>query len=195
MHPKEKGPLLDALRLTSPCVIPSQALLPLAIDGDEASQITTVANEWCRAVQDAADAPAGAAPAQREGWHVFTDDGPLVPRRDTGWYKFEEGKDLRQSSAASGTHLHGVTGTRAPALQHSIWPVRGVSPLEVTNAQWTEGVVSQSSPFPDGENVISVTFSANVPLGPAQVRQRRLVPAFSLAIRHRAWRLYSHLLL
>ena len=105
------------------------------------------------------------------------------------------GGDFNSHLGADAFETHGVTGTRAPALQHSIWPVRGVSPLEVTNAQWTEGVVSQSSPFPDGENVISVTFSANVPLGPAQVRQRRLVPAFSLAIRHRAWRLYSHLLL
>ena len=121
-----------------------------------------VASEWCRAVQDAADAPRGAG--HKPGWHVFADDGPRAARSSKEWYSYGTSPGLHRSDWDDDDLLPSGRDRDTP------WPVRGVSPLEVTIAQWTRGIVSQSSPFPGGANVLSVTFSANVPLGPAQVR-------------------------
>jgi hypothetical protein len=109
----------------------AEALRPLL--SDRASWTSTVAAEWCRAVQSASD------DRPSKGWHVFAADG--------------------------GAHIGDEKNAGAPAT-----PRKMTSPLEVMRAEWTYGALSQTSPFfSGGDNVIFVTFSANVPLGPAQV--------------------------
>ena len=140
-----------------------QALRPLVKDSEDgiASWTATVATEWCRAVQDAtSDASAATDPTRhKEGWHVFAEDSVGGGRPP----------DAPLHSAISYTPQ-----MSHETVQRSHHAVQGLSPLHVMQAAWTSGAVSQSSPFPGVENVISVTFSANVPLGPAQVKQREV---------------------
>ena len=141
----------------------AQALLPLATGDAETAGTLAVVEEWCRAV---ADAPAeGARRPPREGWHVFAEDGPRGPARAPGWHRPPDPWNGFESAGAPGS-ARGAAGPR-DGPSRGLESVLGVSPLGVTTAVWTRGVVAQSSPFPGGDNVISVTFSANVPLGPA----------------------------
>jgi hypothetical protein len=137
-----------------------QALRPLV--GRASSWTSHVAGEWCQAVT-AAEQDAGTAgfDAGRADWHRFPKD-----REQSAWTR------------VPGPGLAGPTvdfvrsGHSAPRG----WPVQGESPLAVRSPEWTFGAITQSSPFPGGDNVISVVFTSNVPLAPSQVTHALTVP-------------------
>ena len=134
-----------------------QALRPLL--GRTSSWTSHVAGEWCQAVSAAdRDAAAGVAPnAGGSSWFEFK-------KENTG-----RGKEwtLVPDPGGGSSAVHNATSLRSTPRS---WPMQGESPLAVKSAAWTYAAVTQSSPFPDSENVISVTFISNVPLGPAEVR-------------------------
>ena len=92
---------------------------------------------------------------------------------EPGWHRpsFAPERGVAKSSGARAEwHVFPKENGGGARPAGSIQPSqpRNASPLEVVDAQWTYGDIAQSSPYPGVENVIRITFSANVPLGPAQ---------------------------
>lgn len=130
----------------------AQCLFPLVTGEDmDRAQTAAVAEEWLKAVADIA---AGAsAPPLREGWHVFAEDGPRGTSCVPTWHRFPADAWHTFETGAAGprgrTDWDGEKKEKVEYFRNSgPGPVCGVSPLEVTNAEWTHGVVSQISPFP-----------------------------------------------
>lgn len=132
----------------------AQCLFPLVTGEDlDRAQTVAVAEEWLRAVADVS-AGAYACPPAREGWHVFSEDGPRGASRVPSWHRFpadawhtfETGGAVGRRGRTAGAA--GSSANGAPFRNSGPGPVIDVSPLEVTYAEWTHGVVSQSSPFP-----------------------------------------------
>jgi hypothetical protein len=142
------------------CAVSEQALRPLV--GRASSWTSHVAGEWCQAVSAAErDASAGVVPKGRgSNWYEFRKAGTNGAR---AWTLVPSDPGVEAPDATA----HNAMPLRS-APRH--WPVPGGSPLAVRSAAWTYAAVAQSSPFPESENVISVTFISNVPLGPAEVR-------------------------
>ena len=133
----------------------AQALRPYLTDEDgTASWIAAVASEWCRAVDAAPSVAAGATSGQ---------GGDESGGGGSRWHKFTE-------EAGDRTWARGSESPATQPLQPGVVAGWQAAPLQVVDAAWTFGDVAQSSPFPAGENVISITFSCNVPLGPMQVQ-------------------------
>ena len=137
-----------------------QALRPLV--GRASSWTSQVAGEWCQAVT-AAERDAGTAGfgAGRADWHRFPKD-----REQSMWTRVP-GPGGAGPAVHSGRSAHSAPGG---------WPVQGESQLAVRSPEWTFGAITQSSPFPGGDNVVSVVFTSNVPLAPSQVTHPLTIP-------------------